>query len=62
MLNKRSQYRCSKIITKVGTLLALLFASGVVFAADAEHLSGGILEIFEPVVKSGLHGFFELLD
>lgn len=50
-----------------------LVTAGVAFAAgieggagkalaEVEHFGGVILENFEPVTKSGLHGFFELLD
>ena len=50
----------------VGDALAQTETTG---AAEAEEVSdvvkrvgGAALEIFEPVVESGLHGFFELLD
>jgi uncharacterized transporter YbjL len=30
--------------------------------AEVEQVGSGALELFEPVVETGLHGFFELLD
>ena len=54
--------RWSNSLTLVGVLLVALFTAGVAMAAQVEHHGGGILEMFEPVATSGLHGFFELLD
>ncbi len=61
-------------LAKVGFLIVTAITAGVAVAAgkaegtadkalaEVEHAGGVVLEMFEPVTKAGLHGFFELLD
>ncbi len=61
-------------LARVGFLIATAISAGVAVAAEkaegaadkalaeVEHAGGVVLEMFEPVTKAGLHGFFELLD
>ncbi len=53
----------------IGVLIVSALTASVAMAngadklmAEAEHLGGVTLEMFEPVLQTGLHGFFELLD
>jgi len=61
-------------LARVGFLIATAITAGVAVAAgkaegasgkalaEVEHTGGVVLEMFEPVAKAGMHGFFELLD
>ncbi|MCB2009814.1 MAG: hypothetical protein R3C70_02810 [Geminicoccaceae bacterium] len=59
--------RCSNAITSISAGLVVWLAATVALAqetaaAGAAGPAGAALSIFAPVVESGLHGFFELLD
>ncbi len=47
-----------------GAAIAVAQAQGTggTMAAEVEKVGGAALKLFEPVVKTGVHGFFELLD